>query len=196
VLPIPLEGYWVDRFSYEYAGTVYSCPRDTCKGGDSSTSGSTRSSSGSKSTKKAQRLATSHNDNNDDSNSFSYECWTYGNYTNDHCGADSLLCKEGSLGPLCGACREKYTYNVVINGCEKCKHSAENILLYIGITIVNLFVLALVVYMVIKESPQNYRIRNNSLVKLLANVDSGSLKVIWVTYQIIVSSSLSLNIKV
>jgi hypothetical protein len=193
VLPIPLEGYWVDRFSYEYAGTVYSCPRDTCKGGDSSTSGSTRSS-GSKSTT-AQRLATNNNDNND-SNSFSYECWTYGNYTNDHCGADSLLCKEGSLGPLCGACREEYTYNVVINGCEKCKHSAVNILLYIGITIVTLFVLALVVYIVIKETPQNSRIRNNSLVKLIANVDSGSLKVIWVTYQIIVSSSLSLNIKV
>jgi hypothetical protein len=188
VLPIPLEGYWVDRSSYEYAGTVYACPRDTCKGD----SGGVNTARSSVSTHVSTASAGAAND----------ECWTYGNYSttgeSGNCNDASLLCKEGSYGPLCGACSEEYVYNVVINSCEKCKHNAENVLLYIGIAMVTMVVSALFFCVVVKNKvfKGSFVHRNNIMVKLLANVDSGSLKVIWVTYQIIVSSSLSLNIKV
>jgi hypothetical protein len=184
-----LEGYWVDRSSYEFTGVIYRCGRDTCKGGgDIATSTALFTSD----------RGNSNNDNNylmisSSNTDLLSVCWTYFNYNKTVCDDDSLLlCKEGADGPLCGSCKDSYTYNSVLNACEKCGGEIS-VLFYsvLGSCVVLVFLLFLGHRYYFKSY-----FRKNVIYQLFSNVDSGSLKVMWVTYQIIISSSFTLNIKV
>jgi uncharacterized protein (DUF983 family) len=121
------------------------------------------------------------------------QCWVYGHYNKSECKDkdDLLMCGEGANGPLCGSCKKSYTFNSVLNACEKC--GGELSALFYAVLGSFLFVILLVWFV---DFYFKLSIRSNFMVHILSNMDSGSLKVIWVTYQIIISSSFTLNMKV
>jgi uncharacterized protein (DUF983 family) len=185
-----MEDFWVDRSAYDYSGVMYRCGRDTCKGGDVSAHliatttvfnhGDEMSAVTSSEKKKKKSEALS-------------QCWVYGHYNKSECKDkdDLLMCGEGANGPLCGSCKKSYTFNSVLNACEKC--GGELSALFYAVLGSFLFVILLVWFV---DFYFKLSIRSNFMVHILSNMDSGSLKVIWVTYQIIISSSFTLNMKV
>jgi hypothetical protein len=154
----PNKGYWVDRSSYDYVDRLYSCPRLTCKGGNSNGS-----------------------------------CWGYAAYNTsqssdaDVCDADALLCTEGAIGPLCGSCDQDYVYRGETKTCVACGSAKKFAFTALGVAaaaVIALIVLA-----------AGYR-HKNPVSQFIKSMDSGSLKVLWVTYQIIMSVSWNLDIEV
>jgi len=105
----------------------------------------------------------------------------------DVCDADALLCTEGAIGPLCGSCDQDYVYRGETKTCVACgsaKKFAFTALGVAGAAVVALIVLA-----------AGYR-HKNPVSQFIKSMDSGSLKVLWVTYQIIMSVSWNLDIEV
>lgn len=153
-------------------GNIYKCPRNTCKGG-----------------RKKSYVVFNNSSNNETTTSY-VSCWVYGNYNNSVCihNEEDLQCEEGAIGPLCGSCEQDYTYNAVLNACERCRGDGDiNILYYVGLIILIFIIL---VYFIYLYCGQSY------FIQLLRSIDIGSLKILIVTYQIIVSSSFYMNIKV
>mmetsp|Transcript_31113 Transcript_31113/g.40023 ORF Transcript_31113/g.40023 Transcript_31113/m.40023 type:complete len:405 (-) Transcript_31113:1385-2599(-) len=154
--PIPKQDYWIDHSSYDYAGDLYRCTRDTCIGGGN--------------------------------HSF---CWTLHGFNNTQCYENSALqCSEGSFGPLCGSCEQGYVYSVTSRTCDSCNEETK-VFTYLIMTGLFILLLMMVMFSNLDEEHQ-WKQRFRGLIRY---VDSGSLKVLWVTSQIIVSSSLTLNIK-
>jgi uncharacterized protein (DUF983 family) len=116
-------------------------------------------------------------------------CWKFENFTSSSlkCDANTLICTEGAIGPLCGSCDLGYVYNAEIKSCSSCgdaKKFAYTALFFSGFMII--VVVALRV---------GYQ-QDNKLSHFVRSLDSGSLKVLWVTYQIIMSVSWNLDIEV
>ena len=107
------------------------------------------------------------------------------NYSSSSCNDDELLCNKGSKGPFCGSCDVGYVYRGVTNSCEPCGKAQSFSIIVIGCMIGIVIVIGIGGYLKWKEF---------IVVRFLSNLDSGSLKVMWVTYQIIVSSSFTLDI--
>mmetsp|Transcript_26890 Transcript_26890/g.31711 ORF Transcript_26890/g.31711 Transcript_26890/m.31711 type:complete len:1775 (-) Transcript_26890:503-5827(-) len=114
-------------------------------------------------------------------------CWTVSGYTEDSC-VDGQ-CTEGARGPLCGSCIHGYIHRPSSAECESC--SEAGVFLVIVLTIFVSFWSILIVLWFMGELDHFWQL----LLPITSCVDTGSLKVIWVTYQIIVSSAITLNIK-
>jgi hypothetical protein len=161
----------VGRSKYEYAAHIVKCSRNTCKGGNTAST-----------------------------------CWKLDQYEDNHthtnlhvkCNSDSLQCVTGSIGPLCGSCDVGYVFRGSTNNCGPCK--SAKLVSYIAVgSFMLLGVVAFLVSLQMKTnqtSAVSMMIKNNRVVNLLRSFDSGSLKVLWVTYQIIASSSFTLGITV
>jgi hypothetical protein len=80
----------------------------------------------------------------------------------------------------------------VINACEQCGGGA-GYLLYVGLGCFVAMGMLLGTYYYCRNLPY---VQRSIFVQFISNIDSGTLKVIWVTYQIIVTSSFTLSIQV
>jgi hypothetical protein len=115
-------------------------------------------------------------------------CWTLNGFKESGCNQEQ--CIKGAKGPLCGSCSNGYVYNPSSSVCESC---SENWVL-IASVISGMF---LVVFLVVIFLTMHRRQHGKKIAKaILKYIDSGTLKVIWVTYQIVVSASFTLNIRV
>jgi hypothetical protein len=95
MLPVPLEGYWSNRSKDKYAGFIYRCQRNTCKGA-------------------AEESGEVHDE----------ACWIGGgnhSSTSTNCDPDELLCTPGAGGPLCGSCLSGYVYFETTRLCTDCE---------------------------------------------------------------------------
>jgi len=168
--PIPDKGYWVDRTSYDHMTYIHKCQRSTC-------------------TKNRYMLS------NLSSTEESSSCWIANqssfvfNYdmNNHKCGSTKLLCLEGAEGPLCGSCKEGYLYSSETNSCKSCNDSRFKTSTYV---IMGFIIVLGCTVIVIYFSGQKFQ----DAKKFLSGFDSGSLKVLWVTYQIIMSCSWNLDV--
>jgi hypothetical protein len=159
---VPANGYWIDQLSYEYAGIVNKCTRDTCFSQVSNSS-----------------------------------CWDVHRFTNsttprgDNCNSDELQCSEGAGGPLCGSCRDGYVFQSVSKTCEQC--GAVQAVAYISLGVVIFVCMLILVYL---KMGDHFGIVEWQPVQYLLNFERGSLKVLWVTYQIVSASSYTIGIEV
>jgi hypothetical protein len=99
-------------------------------------------------------------------------------------------CEEGSTGPLCGSCLLGYVYQPMSTSCEFCRVSSQTILIIAGSIMLGIMIL-FATFSRIKEWRCVKRI-----MRFWGYLDGGSLKIAWVTYQILVSCSFSMSIKV
>jgi hypothetical protein len=120
-------------------------------------------------------------------------CWKVKTFNASQCNRDDLQCIEGSGGPLCGSCLEGYVYRSAINKCTTCK-SSQGLLF----AVITLFSVAVLLAIVLFEVNRRFKLikKVRKALEVFSFVDGGSLKVIWVTYQIIVSASFTLNVTV
>jgi hypothetical protein len=117
-------------------------------------------------------------------------CWLKNYYNSTSCDSNLIQCRIGAYGPLCGSCSAGYIYRGEKGYCEKCEQVSQSIapiLTIMGLCLIG----ALVVFQYRKEAI----IKNNPLVQFLESFDSGSLKVIWVNSQIVMSIGWNLDIK-
>ena len=176
-MPKPIRGYWVDRNSISGAGIMYECIRRTCIGSVENAAMETR------------RLAGSGTEVG-----YNSSCWSLDNYAHNgaYCDTNTLLCRYGSYGPLCGSCVDTFVYSTIDDDCQECTSSwifgtIFLILGSIGLTIFALFhwgYLHLPVYA-----------RRWWLIGITDHLDSGTFRVVWSTYQIVQSIVWNLNIK-
>jgi hypothetical protein len=115
-------------------------------------------------------------------------CWTVDGFKESGCNQEQ--CIQGAKGPLCSSCSTGWVYNPAFGACELCSHH--------WIAIFSLFgsVFVLFMFVVAFLSIWNYQRMKQYMKKCLKYIDSGTLKVLWVTYQIVVSASFTLNITV
>jgi transposase-like protein len=128
------------------------------------------------------------------------KCWRYDAYVNntsisldsggaDDCSSSNYLCSKGAYGPLCGSCDLQYVYRGETKTCRKCDEAKNSTYLILGIGS------GIIMIAIMLGIGYRYRFIKFSNTQL-NSVDSGSLKVLWVTYQIIMSVSWNLDIKV
>jgi serine/threonine protein kinase/membrane protein implicated in regulation of membrane protease activity len=188
----PKEGYWVDRSSYEYGDKIYECSWDTCIGFSAAKS----------------RLV--KGETNDDMSEELLGCWEELSFNSSVCNADDLMCDEGSAGPLCGTCKDTYTYNSATRKCIDCDGD-QSVIPAIVVGSIALLLVLLVIGFVLKDSPlfggaglmetrHQAILLWNSILKIppfsiLKHVDQGMLKVIWGTSQIVGTISWNLSIR-
>jgi len=160
-VPIPNNGYWVDRSSSIYIDHLYHCPRDTC-----------------------------HN------HIRNYSCWTLSYLENNdkdddskQCVSEHLLCTKGAYGPLCGSCGKGYVFRSETKTCEQCQKAKDFVIFVFSIGI------TFIILGIILKIAKKYGILSTLSTVYFKSFDSGSLKVLWVTYQIIVSVSWNLDVK-
>jgi len=104
-----------------------------------------------------------------------------------------LLCSEGSSGPLCGSCEVGYIFRSEIKQCGPCDDAKASSFIATGFAGC---ILAIIAGMTTGFIPVLPCMKENRVVYFIRSLDSGSLKVIWVTFQIIMSTSWNLDIKV
>ena len=161
--PMPEVGFWVERRSLEFAGTMYPCPRGTCKGAVGQTGTESEMA-----------------------------CWQRvgygpdGNVSNAYhgCDADALLCTKGALGPLCGACAKGHTFSSTQNICVSCTSAGSTAGYGIGGALVCLLA-AWGFYKGHLTVPQV--ILDSWFWGTLKGLDSSTYRIIWATYQIVQS---------
>jgi len=126
------------------------------------------------------------------SNSHNSSCWDLNEFVNDSatCDFDELQCTEGAGGPFCGSCLSGYVYQGISNSCEKCESAQGTSYFAFGIVL-----LCFVMIFVYFQSGDYFEIKQWSPIKFLLHLDTGCLKVLWVTYQIVVSSSFTIGIE-
>jgi hypothetical protein len=120
------------------------------------------------------------------------DCWTMTGFNRSFCEGDQMMCSEGSTGPLCGTCIKGYHYD---SGDRRCKNCLSSISSFVNISLFLLAMFGFIAAVNIWE-----RVAHNNLAFIVTtffqNMESGTLKVIWVTYQIIVSAVFNLEIEV
>jgi hypothetical protein len=82
-------------------------------------------------------------------------------------------------------------FQSVTNACEECGRA--QLISYVTVGCFVFFILVIALYF---ASGDRFGVRQWELSRWLKNVERGSLKVLWVTYQIIVSSSDGVGIQV
>lgn len=103
------------------------------------------------------------------------------------CGSN-IQCVVGSHGPLCGSCAFAYAYRTELRMCTPCKSISSAALAALVLLVV--FFAGLVVV----ASGAVPCLNHTAPVRFARALDRGSLKVAWVTYQIIMSTSVNLNV--
>ena len=157
---------------YEYADDLYKCSRDTCKGSDPSNF-----------TGNASCWHEARFPEEDDA--------TFVTDDANGCNDESrLLCSNGASGPLCGTCDYGYIFKASSRRCERCAGAQLKSFIILGV-MGAVGALAALVFLFGVELPC---LRGNRVIHFFRCIDSGSLKVAWVTYQIIASTSFNLNI--
>ena len=116
-------------------------------------------------------------------------CWSAENVT--ACNPDALMCTVGASGPLCGSCVGGFTYSSAERICVACNVSWVRAGLLLG-------ALALVAGVALalrsgRLAPPAWVLRS-WLMGVMRSVDSGMLRVVWSTYQIVQSVTWSLDI--
>lgn len=106
------------------------------------------------------------------------------------CAGSDLQCLPGSHAPLCGSCTVGFLYKAGSKICEPCSFIGP------GTYAVIVLVLALAALAALVASKRYPCLLLSSPVQILGRIDSGALKVVWVTYQIIISTTISLHITV
>jgi uncharacterized protein (DUF983 family) len=139
-VPVPNNGYWVDRKSYKYMANIHACLRPTC---------------------------VFNNRNTNDS------CWSINDVALSSaasmCDSDSLICGVGSEGPLCNSCKDGYVYESISHTCKVCSNPSH---VRTGSWVSGSIILVVLLLVL--------TIRKGMFI----HVDSGSLKVVWVSYQV------------
>jgi len=105
-------------------------------------------------------------------------CWSAENVTS--CASD-LLCSTGAVGPLCGACKEDFTYSSVNRKCSPCEE-ANTLTLAMGGAVVVAVLVALAFHHELVALP--HAARASWFAQTLLVLDSGTLKIVWSTYQV------------
>jgi hypothetical protein len=139
-LPIPDYGYWVNHDQYSYAGDIYQCSRDTCKGGAG----------------------------------INLSCWELDKFDEDdeQCDINTLQCRDGSEGPLCGACSDGFVFRGNANACVACEGAqSESIVICICVGVL------MTIIFVIYKKRDSLKTSKISALQFLLHIDSGSLKV-------------------
>jgi hypothetical protein len=129
------------------------------------------------------------------------KCFLLSNFTSKAC-SDSVVCTAGSTGPLCGACKVGWTYNSSQRKCTLCGQSTTWLQAF-GILVAALLVLGF--FWHIRSGylhiPQKLRFLAKGksevqvpFVGMFLSMDSGALKVLFSTLQIVMSVSWNLNV--
>ena len=97
------------------------------------------------------------------------------------------MCSEGAKGPLCNSCMDGYTFNSALSSCMPCGSDATMIPLALASALgfLGLAVLAL----------QWRGVKLDAYLRLsvLKLVDTGTLKILWSTMQIVSSVQWNLS---
>ena len=175
-LPFPKPGFWVDRRSMTWSGHFYPCVWDTC--------------TGFRVEKKPDAL----------------RCWEENDYNSSLCIESELECTWGSEGPLCGHCSPKYTFYIATRSCVSCNdaHHTYPLLTFAALVCMTTVVLVLMYSSTFAGACFIYTVEClYSLWKrvvlwpplnVLQHIDSGQLKILWATGQIVSTISFSLRI--
>jgi hypothetical protein len=116
------------------------------------------------------------------------ECYTMTGFNKSYCV--NRQCSGGSQGPLCGSCMNNYIRSPGSLTCEKCSETWTVLVGALGC------IFLLLVFAIIFLSFAEFKSSREIISRLFRSIDSGTLKVIWVTYQIVVSASFTLDIEV
>jgi len=119
----------------------------------------------------------------------SSSCWLMNHFNTSECNEADLQCTKGASGPICGSCLSGFLFRSAINACEACGSINSYSYVVIGIAMI-----AILVYFGFYYLVQYCDMKDLAMFQILSYLDNGCLKVIWVTYQIIVSSSFTLDI--
>lgn len=119
-------------------------------------------------------------------------CWSYSSYGNAtmKCDSSDMLCSYGATGPLCGACIDDYSFSPTTQSCQSCDVNYTD--LFVVILVAIAFISFLCVYWV-RASP--WLLQRCSLLRF-NSLETGSVKVVLVTAQIVTSISWNVNIEV
>jgi hypothetical protein len=121
----------------------------------------------------------------------SSSCWNIYNYNKTECQDGEIQCSKGAEGHLCGACSKGYVYKSVVNSCQPCEETTQSMYIILGVVCFAGCIFAVYFY-----SGDRCKMKSRSSFQFFSHIDSGSLKVLWVTYQIITSSSFALDVQV
>lgn len=105
-----------------------------------------------------------------------------------NCDSNHLICSQGAVGPLCGSCKEGFIYQSETKTCKSCADTS----LSIRILVMSLIIFMILFFLVIIFQSRNKKF--DDVKKLISCFDSGSLKLLWATYQIIMSCSWNLDV--
>ena len=124
--------------------------------------------------------------------------WTLAAFTGSIVDLD-VACAEGSTGPLCGACNDDYTFNSLKQLCVQCdkneKHVAALFVPYAITAGVAAALVGVAYYFRKKIRPLIHRLDTGRLRRLrLAIFSKANLKIVYVTFQIICSTSFTLDV--
>ena len=124
--------------------------------------------------------------------------WTLAAFTGSIVDLD-VACAEGSTGPLCGACNNDYAFDSLRQLCVQCDEIEKRITaLFVPYAITAGVAAALVgvaYYFREKIRPLMRRLDRGRLRRLrLAIFSKANLKILYVTFQIICSTSFTLDV--
>ena len=187
-MPRPMRGFWVDRSDVQFAGDIYKCPRDTCIGDEDSRAALPPTIGG---RRRRHLLGVSQTLLNS-------SCWDRFTYNasvrlteGGACNANALLCRYGSAGPLCSTCMDNFIYSSAEKMCIECNASRT-----FAVVICSLGLAGLALYAAIYTGRLLVPVfvQRWWLVGMFRQIDSGTFRVLWSSYQIIQSCSWNLDV--
>jgi hypothetical protein len=102
------------------------------------------------------------------------------NNDSERCNSDALQCGVGASGPLCGSCETGYIYRSETKECGPCEEAMTTTFAAGAVALAALMLSIAVTVVVIPNTPN---VRTSIAFKFFSSFDSGSFKVIWVTYR-------------
>jgi len=91
------------------------------------------------------------------------------------------MCLTGSVGPLCGGCKEDYIFSPTDAVCSSCSSHIRRAAI-LAVTILILIIVACLIYFEYITIPE--QLKQNCVIRSLLMVDGGTLRVAYSTYQI------------
>jgi len=125
-----------------------------------------------------------------------HSCWNqFLNVSDDFTATcNELQCGPGSYGPLCSSCLPDYIYRGEANDCVSCdgvSNFGEGIMAFLTCAL-----FGYIYFKLFAGSSVLFRIDFvKTICQFFSSFESGALKVMWVTYQIIMSTRWNLDIK-